>query len=57
MRIIQKEQAEDIVVFGGGIIPKDDIEELKKVGVRQIFIPGTHTQEVISWIQANVPVE
>lgn len=52
---LKKEGASDIVVFGGGIIPKDDIIELKKVGVKEIFIPGTHTQDVIGWIRSNVP--
>jgi methylmalonyl-CoA mutase C-terminal domain/subunit len=50
------EGASDIVVFGGGIVPKDDIGELKKLGVKEIFIPGTHTQDVVAWIKANVPV-
>lgn len=54
--LLKKEQAEDIVVFGGGIIPKDDIEALLKLGVKQIFVPGTHTQDVVSWIRNNVPV-
>jgi methylmalonyl-CoA mutase C-terminal domain/subunit len=53
---LKKEGAADIVVFGGGIIPKDDILELKKVGVKEIFIPGTHTQDVVGWIRSNVPV-
>jgi methylmalonyl-CoA mutase C-terminal domain/subunit len=53
---LKKEGAEDIAVFGGGIIPKDDIEALKQLGVKQIFIPGTHTQDVISWIQSNIAV-
>lgn len=51
------EGASDIVVFGGGIVPKDDIVELKKLGVKEIFIPGTHTQDVVAWIKANVSVE
>jgi len=54
---LSAEGASDIVVFGGGIVPKDDIVELKRVGVKQIFIPGTHTQEVVAWIKANVPVD
>jgi len=54
---LKKEGADDIMVFGGGIIPKDDIEQLKKLGVREIFIPGTHTQDVITWINTNVPVQ
>jgi methylmalonyl-CoA mutase C-terminal domain/subunit len=53
---LKKEGADDIIVFGGGIVPKDDIEALKKLGVKEIFIPGTHTQAVISWITDNVPV-
>ena len=51
------ENSSDIVVFGGGIVPNDDIVELKKVGVKEIFIPGTHTQDVVAWIKANVPVD
>jgi methylmalonyl-CoA mutase C-terminal domain/subunit len=54
---LEKENASDIVVFGGGIIPKDDIAELKKVGVKEIFVPGTHTQDVISWIRSNIPTD
>ena len=56
LNTLKREKAEDIVVFGGGIIPKDDIEALKALGVKQVFIPGTHTQDVIDWIKANVPV-
>jgi len=56
LNTLQREKAGDIVVFGGGIIPKDDIEALKALGVKQVFIPGTHTQDVIDWIKANVPV-
>jgi methylmalonyl-CoA mutase, C-terminal domain len=46
--------AEDIVVFGGGIIPQDDIEELTKLGVKKLFTPGASTQEIVSWVKANV---
>jgi methylmalonyl-CoA mutase C-terminal domain/subunit len=54
--LLKKEGAEDIVVFGGGIIPKDDIQALLALGVKQIFVPGTHTQDVVGWINSNVPV-
>jgi methylmalonyl-CoA mutase C-terminal domain/subunit len=54
---LEKENASDIVVFGGGIIPKDDIAELKKLGVKEIFVPGTHTQDVINWIRSNIPTD
>jgi methylmalonyl-CoA mutase C-terminal domain/subunit len=53
---LNEQGASDIAVFGGGIIPKDDIAALKERGVKEIFVPGTHTQDVISWIQSNVPV-
>jgi methylmalonyl-CoA mutase C-terminal domain/subunit len=53
---LKREGADDIVVFGGGIIPKEDVATLLSLGVKQIFIPGTHTQDVVSWIRDNVPV-
>jgi methylmalonyl-CoA mutase C-terminal domain/subunit len=53
---LNQEGASDIAVFGGGIIPKDDIAALKQSGVKEIFVPGTHTQDVIRWIHANVTV-
>jgi len=53
---LKKEGADDISVFGGGTIPKDDIDALKKLGVKEIFIPGTHTQDVVSWIQKNIAI-
>ena len=53
---LKKEGAQDISVFGGGIIPKDDIVILKSLGVKEVFIPGTHTQDVIAWIRSNIPV-
>ena len=59
MTLLKKLDAEgssDISVFGGGIIPKDDIEALTNLGVKQIFIPGTHTQDVINWIRGNISV-
>ncbi len=43
-----------IPVFGGGIIPDDDTEELHKLGIQKIFKPGSTTQEIIDWIKDNV---
>lgn len=51
---LAQQNAADIGVFGGGIIPKDDIVALKQLGVREIFVPGTSTQDVVAWIRANV---
>lgn len=45
---------EDMVIFGGGIIPPEDIAELKQRGVRAIFTPGATTQEIVEWVEKNV---
>jgi len=44
----------DTVVFGGGIIPDDDIPRLRDLGVAEIFTPGTSTQAIIDWVRQNV---
>ena len=44
----------DVPVFGGGIVPDDDIKELKRLGIREIFTPGASTQDIIGWIKENV---
>ena len=44
----------DVVVFGGGIIPPEDIAELKQRGVREIFTPGATTQQIVEWVRSNV---
>jgi methylmalonyl-CoA mutase C-terminal domain/subunit len=44
----------DLPVFGGGIIPKDDIVELKKLGIAEIFTPGASTKDIVTWIRTNV---
>lgn len=49
--LLKKEEAEDMLLFGGGIIPDEDKEELKKQGVAEIFGPGTSTQDVIEYLQ------
>ncbi|MEX2532354.1 MAG: cobalamin B12-binding domain-containing protein [Nitriliruptoraceae bacterium] len=47
--------ASDVVVFGGGIIPDDDIKTLKSQGVAEIFTPGTPMKTITDWVIANVP--
>lgn len=54
IELLRKEGANDIVVFGGGIIPKDDVRKLKELGVKEIFLPGASTQEVIEWVRSNI---
>jgi methylmalonyl-CoA mutase, C-terminal domain len=46
--------ADDVVVFGGGIIPDSDFDRLKAAGVAGIFTPGTALASIIEWIEANV---
>jgi methylmalonyl-CoA mutase C-terminal domain/subunit len=46
--------ADDVVVFGGGIIPDDDIPGLKAAGIRGVFTPGTSLAEIIAWVRSNV---
>jgi len=53
--LLKTQGADDIAVFLGGIIPPDDIGELQKIGIRQVFLPGTTTTEVIDWVNENVP--
>ena len=45
---------EDVVVFGGGIIPEDDIAKLAEIGIRGIFRPGATTEEIVRWVRENV---
>ena len=51
---LRKRGAADVVVFGGGIIPEDDIATLGKQGVAKVFTPGATTQEIIDWVQQNI---
>lgn len=55
MELLKANDATDIVVFGGGIIPEGDIPELEKLGVARIFTPGTPTQDVVDWVNQNAP--
>ena len=50
MNLLKANDATDIVVFGGGIIPEVDIPALEALGVARIFTPGTPTQDVVDWI-------
>jgi methylmalonyl-CoA mutase C-terminal domain/subunit len=53
--LLKQSKAEDIRVFGGGIIPDDDIPKLKGIGVTEIFTPGSSTQDIVQWIRTNIP--
>ena len=52
LRLLKKNKAADIAVFGGGIVPEDDIRALKKMGVKEIFTPGVPLQEIIEFVKS-----
>ncbi|MCH7928659.1 MAG: cobalamin B12-binding domain-containing protein [Candidatus Dadabacteria bacterium] len=54
IKLLKEKELDNIAVFGGGIIPKDDIPSLKKAGVKAIFEPGTPTYEIVDWVKNNV---
>ena len=54
VELLGEREADDIVVFGGGIIPPADISELESLGVAKIFTPGATTGSIIEWVRANV---
>jgi methylmalonyl-CoA mutase C-terminal domain/subunit len=54
VELLKERGASDVVVFGGGIIPREDILALKAQGIAEIFTPGATTSEIVEWIRANV---
>ncbi|GIJ04241.1 methylmalonyl-CoA mutase [Spirilliplanes yamanashiensis] len=52
--LLAERGADDIVLFGGGIIPESDIAELRELGVAHIFTPGATTASIVDWVRANV---
>lgn len=54
IELLGERDASDIVVFGGGIIPEDDIPLLKELGVSRIFTPGATTTEITGWVHDNL---
>jgi len=54
-RLLDEAGAEDIILFGGGIIPDEDVPRLKALGVAEVFGPGTPTQAVVEFLKREVP--
>ena len=54
VELLREKDAEDVVVFGGGIIPAADIAELERLGVLKVFTPGASMHEIVEWVRANV---
>jgi len=55
LELLDQKGVGDVPVFGGGIIPDEDISELKRVGIKEVFTPGASTQAIVKWIRENVP--
>lgn len=54
VKVLEEKEISDVLLVGGGIIPAEDIPELKKAGVAEIFGPGTRTDKIVRFIQENV---
>jgi methylmalonyl-CoA mutase C-terminal domain/subunit len=52
--LLRERGAGDIVVFGGGIVPEDDIPTLEAAGVARVFTPGATTTEIVEWVTTHV---
>ena len=52
--LLAEREVDDVVVFGGGIIPAEDIPELERLGVARVFTPGATTTEIVDWVRTNV---
>ena len=54
LNLMKEKGIGDVPVFGGGIVPDEDITELKSLGVKEIFTPGASTIDIIDWIKGNI---
>jgi len=54
MELLKEKGLTDVLVFAGGIIPEEDIPELKKIGIREVFGPGTPTEKIVKYVLENV---
>jgi methylmalonyl-CoA mutase C-terminal domain/subunit len=53
LELLQEKGIDDVMVFGGGIIPPEDVEHLKRLGVREIFTPGASTRDIVAFVRAH----
>jgi methylmalonyl-CoA mutase C-terminal domain/subunit len=54
LELLREKGADDIAVFGGGIIPQEDILALKALGVKELFTPGTSIQDIVRFVRENI---
>jgi len=55
LALLREQGAEDVLVVVGGTVPGDDVAELKRLGVAEVFTPGAPTSEIVEFLQAKVP--
>jgi methylmalonyl-CoA mutase C-terminal domain/subunit len=54
LKLLKQKGADDIPVIAGGIIPEKDVPRMKKAGIREIFLPGTSTRDIVFWVRENI---
>jgi methylmalonyl-CoA mutase C-terminal domain/subunit len=54
MKLLKEKGMDDVLVFAGGIIPQEDVPALKKIGIKEVFGPGTPTTVLIEFVQENI---
>ena len=54
LELLKENKTDDVIVIGGGIIPEEDIPKLKKLGIKEIFLPGTSLDNIVGWVRDNV---
>ncbi|MBE9573598.1 MAG: cobalamin B12-binding domain-containing protein [Proteobacteria bacterium] len=54
MELLKERGVDDVLVIGGGIIPEEDVPGLKKIGIAEIFGPGTYTDDIVTYIKNNL---
>jgi len=55
LNLLKEKNAEHILLFGGGIIPQEDIKKLREIGVGKLFTPGTTSKEIVEYIKSAIP--
>lgn len=54
IELLKENKVDDVKVIGGGIIPEEDIPRLKKLGIKEVFLPGTSLDKIVGWVRDNV---
>lgn len=55
MKLIKQKGLNDVMIFAGGIIPEEDVVQMKALGIKEIFGPGTPTETLVKFVRANLP--